>query len=35
MGAGVYVAVVVVGVVAYLVGARAIGAEPAKVSRAA
>jgi putative oxidoreductase len=35
MGTGVYVAVVVVGVVAYLVGARAIGAEPAKVSRAA
>ena len=35
MGAGVYVAVVVVGTVAYLVGARAVGAQPAKVNRAA
>jgi putative oxidoreductase len=35
MGAGVYVAVVVVGVVAYLVGARAFGAEPTKANRAA
>ena len=35
MGAGVYVAVVVVGTVAYLVGARTVGAEPAKVNRAA
>jgi putative oxidoreductase len=35
MGAGVYVAVLVVGAVAYLVGARAVGSEPAKVNRAA
>jgi putative oxidoreductase len=35
MGAGVYVVVLVVGVVAYLVGARAVGAERAKVNRAA
>ena len=35
MGAGVYLAVVVVGTVAYLVGARTVGAEPAKVNRAA
>jgi len=34
MGAGVYVAVLVVGAVAYLGGARAVGAEPAKVNRA-
>jgi putative oxidoreductase len=33
MGAGVYVAVLVVGVVAYLFGARAIAAEPPKVNR--
>jgi putative oxidoreductase len=35
MGAGVFVAVLLVGVVAYLVGARAVGPEPAKVNRAA
>lgn len=35
MGAGVYVAVVVVGTVAYLVGARTVGAAPAKVNRVA
>jgi len=35
MGAGVYVAVLVVGAVAYLAGARAVGAESAKVNRAA
>jgi len=35
MGAGVYVAVLIVGAVAYLVGARAVGAAPAKVNRAA
>ena len=35
MGAGVYVAVLVVGIVAYLVGARAVGTETAKVTRAA
>jgi putative oxidoreductase len=35
MGAGVYVALLVVGIVAYLVGARAVGAETAKVTRAA
>lgn len=35
MGAGVYAAVLVVGAVAYLVGARAVGPEPAKVNRAA
>jgi putative oxidoreductase len=34
MGAGIYVAVLVVGVVAYLVGARTVGAEGAKVNRA-
>jgi putative oxidoreductase len=34
MGAGVYLAVLVVGAVAYLGGARAVGAEPAKVNRA-
>lgn len=34
MGAGVYAAVLLVGVVAYRVGSRAIGAEPAKVNRA-
>jgi putative oxidoreductase len=33
-GAGVFVAVLLVGVVAYLVGARAVGPEPAKVNRA-
>ena len=35
MGMGVYVTVLVVGVVAYLVGARALGPEPAKANRAA
>ena len=35
MGAGVYVAVLVVGAIAYLGGARAVGAESAKVNRAA
>jgi putative oxidoreductase len=35
MGAGVYVAVLIVGAVAYLVGARAVGAAPAKANRAA
>jgi putative oxidoreductase len=35
MGAGVYIAALVVGVVAYLVGARAVGAEPAKANRPA
>ena len=35
MGAGVYVAVVIVGTVAYLVGARTVGPQPAKVTRAA
>jgi len=35
MGAGVYVAVLVVGALAYLGGARAVGARPAKVNRAA
>jgi putative oxidoreductase len=35
MGAGVYLAALVVGVVAYLVGARAVGAEPAKANRPA
>ena len=35
MGTGVYVTVLVVGVVAYLVGARALGPEPAKANRAA
>ena len=35
MGAGVYVAVLVVGAVAYLAGARAVGAESAKINRAA
>jgi putative oxidoreductase len=35
MGVGVYVAVLVVGTVAYLGGARAVGADPAKVNRAA
>ncbi|TME30354.1 MAG: DoxX family protein [Chloroflexi bacterium] len=34
MGAGVYVAVLVVGTLAYLVGARAVGVESAKVNRA-
>ena len=34
MGAGVYVAVLVVGLIAYLVGARAVAAEPAKAHRA-
>jgi putative oxidoreductase len=34
-GAGVYAAVLVVGVVTYLVGSRAAGAESAKVNRAA
>ncbi len=33
MGAGVYVAVLVVGLIAYLVGARAVAAEPAKAHR--
>lgn len=35
MGAGVFAAVLVVGAVAYLVGARAVGPETAKVSRPA
>jgi len=35
MGAGVYVALLLVGALAYLVGARAVGAEPAKVNPAA
>jgi putative oxidoreductase len=35
MGAGVYLAVLIVGVLAYLVGARAVGAQPAKVTHAA
>jgi putative oxidoreductase len=35
LGAGVYLAVLVVGVIAYLIGARAVGAQPAKVNRAA
>jgi putative oxidoreductase len=35
MGAGVYVALLVVGAIAYLVGARAIAGEPAKVNRVA
>lgn len=35
MGAGVYLAVLVVGTLAYFVGARAVGSEPAKVKRAA
>lgn len=35
LGAGVYVAVLVVGTIAYLVGARAVGVEMAKVNRAA
>lgn len=35
MGVGVYVVVLVVGVVAYLVGSRAVGAVDAKVNRAA
>jgi putative oxidoreductase len=35
MGAGIYVAVLVVGALAYLVGARTVGAEGAKVNRAA
>lgn len=35
LGAGVYVAVLVVGTLAYLVGARAIKVGPAKVKRAA
>ena len=35
MGVGVYVLVLVVGVVAYLVGSRTVGAERAKVNRAA
>jgi putative oxidoreductase len=35
MGAGVYVALLVVGAVAYLGGARAVGAEPAKLNRTA
>jgi putative oxidoreductase len=35
MGAGVYLAALVVGVVAYLVGARAVGAEPARANRPA
>ncbi len=34
IGAGVYIAFVVLGALAYLVGARAIGGEPAKVNRA-
>jgi len=34
MGAGVYLAVLVVGAVAYLGGTRAVGEEPAKVNRA-
>jgi putative oxidoreductase len=35
MGVGVYLAALVVGVVAYLVGARAVGAEPARANRPA
>jgi putative oxidoreductase len=35
MGAGVYLAALVVGLVAYLVGARAVGAEPARANRPA
>ena len=35
MGAGVFLAALVVGLVAYLVGARAVGAEPAKAKRPA
>jgi putative oxidoreductase len=35
LGAGVFIAFLVVGTVAYLVGARAVGTEPAKVNRAA
>ena len=35
MGAGVYLAALLVGLVAYLVGARAVGAEPAKANRPA
>jgi putative oxidoreductase len=35
MGVGVYLAALVVGVVAYLVGARTVGGEPAKANRAA
>ena len=35
MGVGVYVLVLVIGVVAYLVGSRTVGAERAKVNRAA
>src|SRR5437867_12982651 len=35
LGWGVYMAVLVVGIVAYLVGARAVGTETAKVTRAA
>ena len=35
MGVGVYVAVVVVGIVAYLVGSGAVGGETAKATRAA
>jgi putative oxidoreductase len=35
LGTGVYVTLLVVGLVAYWVGARAIGTEPAKVNRAA
>jgi len=35
MGVGVYAVVLVVGVVAYLVGSRTVGAERAKVNRAA
>jgi hypothetical protein len=35
MGAGVYVVVLVVGAVAYLISARTVGAERAKVKSAA
>jgi putative oxidoreductase len=35
MGVGVYVVVLVVGTVLYLVSSRVVGAEPAKVNRAA
>ena len=35
MGAGVYLAALLVGLVAYLVGARAVGAEPARANRPA
>jgi putative oxidoreductase len=35
MGAGVYAAVLIIGVVAYLVGARAVAPEPAKVNHPA